>query len=157
MLSARAVVAVAFAAAVASACAGDVSGPGPHVQAAVLPSPPGSPKTVVTISGDVTLAAGFTVHVGAAASGSAVALTGQGFDTPFRGNLTGTPGYCRFPLTGSLSGSVVTLSGAVTFSSDPTFVGVPVTITADGSTGGITFDFGPFTLTGTGSVVVAHP
>lgn len=107
---------------------------------------------------DVTLTPGLTLHVGAEASGSAAALTGRGFDTPFRGNPFGPPpGYCRFPLSGSLSGSVVTLSGAVTFSNDPTLVTTTVTITADASTGVITFDFGTLTLTGTGSVIVAHP
>ncbi|MCI0330332.1 MAG: hypothetical protein L0196_05185 [candidate division Zixibacteria bacterium] len=116
------------------------------------------PGTVVSISGNVTLAEGFTLQVGATASGPSNALVGQGFDSPFRGNPTATtpPGYCRFPLTGSASGNVVSLSGNVSFSNDPSNLGVAVSITADASTSAITFVFGPFTLTDTGSVVIAH-
>ncbi len=58
-----------------------------------------SHETVVTLSGDVTLAPGLTLQVGAHASGPAHALSGQGFDSPFRGNPFGSPpppGYCRF-------------------------------------------------------------
>ncbi len=133
--------------------------------AGLLGRTPGSVEasnTVVSISGAVTLTGvpGFTptLQMGAHASGPAGSLTGQGFDSPFRGNPTATtpPGYCRFPLTGSLVGSVVTLTGTVSFSNDPTNLGVPVTIIADASTGAITFDFGSFVLTGTGSVVIAH-
>ena len=118
-----------------------------------------SHKTVVTLSGDVTLAPGLTLHVAAHASGPAGALSGQGFDSPFRGNPFGSPpppGYCRFPLTGSLVGSVLALSGNVAFSNDPSLLGIPVSITANALTGSIIFDFGSDTLTGTGSVVVAH-
>lgn len=156
MLRTPGVSAVAFALAIASACSGDVSGPSSQVEAAILPSPPGSPKTVVTISGDVTLS-GFTVHVGARAAGTAAALTGLGFDSPGKPPGAVPPGYCRFPLTGSVAGSVVTLSGAVTFSSDPSLVGTAVTITANASTGAIVFTFGGLVLTGTGSVLIAHP
>ncbi len=154
--SVRAAVALAFAAAGASACARDVSGPGPQVQAAILPSPPGSPMTVVTISGAVTIP-GFTTQVRAQAAGTAAALTGLGSDSPGKPPGVVPPGYCRFPLTGSVASGVVTLRGTVTFSNDPSLVGTTVTITADASTGGITFVFGTLTLMGTGSVVVAHP
>lgn len=156
MVWAQIVSAVAFAGLVASACSGDVSGPNRQVEAAILPSPPGSPKTAVTISGDVTVA-GFTVHLGAQASGTSTALTGFGFDSPGKPPGAVPPGYCRFPLTGSFASNVVTLSGAVTFSPDPSLLGTAVTITANASTGAITFDFGGTVLAGTGSVLVAHP
>ncbi len=114
-------------------------------------------QTAVTVQGNVSLP-GLTVHLGAAASGPAGALTGAGFDAPTIGSgvsgAPGNPGFCEFPLAGSVSAGVVTLSGAVKESSEPTLIGIPVTITANSSTGSITFVFGPFTLTGTGSVSV---
>jgi hypothetical protein len=119
-------------------------------------------QSVVTLSANVTIVPGqglpaFTVRVGAHASGPANGLTGRGFDTPFQGNPTGTPGYCRFDvLTGSLVGDLLTLTGTVAFSSDPSLVGIRASITANSSTGAITFNFGGIILTGTGSVVVAH-
>lgn len=118
-----------------------------------------SHETVVAISGEVVAVdgSGFTVQIGAQASGPANALSGQGFDNPGKPGAPPTPvGYCRFPLSGSLVGSVVTLSGTVTFSTNPALVGAPVTIIADSSSGAITFDFAGFVLTGTGSVVIAH-
>ena len=121
-----------------------------------------SNKVVVTISGAVTettVFSGFKLHVQARVSGPAGSLTGQGSDSP------PGKGYCRFPLTGSLVGDVVTLSGVTTFTnSDTTPVGVPVTFVANASTGDITWTFdvgaviagGPFLIfTGTGSVVIA--
>ncbi len=108
-----------------------------------------SDMTVVTISGRV---AGGTLQVGAHASGPASSLSGLGFDSP----IPGTPkGYCRIALTGSLSGSMVTLSGPVIFSTDPTNNGITVTFTANASTGSIIFNFGGAIFTGTGSVVIA--
>ncbi len=110
-----------------------------------------SDMTVVTISGRV---AGGTLQVGAHASGTAGSLSGLGFDSP----IPGTPkGYCRIALTGSLAGSVATLSGPVIFSTVPSFVGTPVTFIGDASTGSITFNFGGSIFTGTGSVVIASP
>ena len=47
-------------------------------------------------------------------------------------------------------------SGSVSFSIDPTLVGIQATITANIATGSVTFNFGGIILTGTGSVVVAH-
>jgi hypothetical protein len=35
-------------------------------------------------------------------------------------------------------------------------IGTPVTVIADASTGSITFDFGGFILTGTGSITIRH-
>ncbi len=114
-------------------------------------------QTAVTVQGNVSLP-GLTVHLGAAASGPAGALKGAGFDSPAMGSgasgAPGNPGVCEFPLTGSVSAGVVTLSGAVKESSEPNLIGILVKITANSSTGSITFDFGPFTLTGTGSVNV---
>jgi hypothetical protein len=105
--------------------------------------------TVVTISGRV---AGGTLQVGAHASGPASSLSGLGFDSP----IPGTPkGYCRIALTGSLAGSVVTLSGPVIFSTVPSLVGIPVRFTADASTGSILFNFGGTLFQGAGSVVIA--
>ena len=113
-----------------------------------------SNDTVVTISGTVSND-GITLHVEAQAMGpSAGSLTGQGSDSTARANAAK---YCRFPLTGSVSGNVITLSGSVVFSPDPTNLGTPVAITADASTGSITFNFGGFILTGTGSVVIVKP
>ena len=111
----------------------------------------------VAISGRVTLVGTrLTLQVGARVSGSAVSLSGQGFDSPFSTKPASTPpGYCRFPLAGSRAGTVVTISGKVAFSNNATLVGTPVKITADASTGSIIFNFGPFTLTGTGAVVIA--
>ncbi len=111
--------------------------------------------TTVNISGQVTLAPGLTLTVEGHAQGTASSLVGKGVDSTFHGNPLGfPPGTCNFPLTGSISGSVITLSGAVTHSTDPSFVGTPVTLIGDASTGAITFIFGPFTLTGTGNVVI---
>ncbi len=115
-----------------------------------------SHKTVVAISGEVALDGILTVQVGAHASGPANDLSGQGFDNPGKPPLGVPPGYCRFPLNGSLVGDVVTLDGVVTFSNDPANIGVPVAIIADASTGDITFFFDGVVLTGTGSVVIAH-
>lgn len=112
--------------------------------------------TVVTISGEVDFGGGAVVQVGAHARGPAGSLTGQGFDTSGKPGGVVPPQYCRFPLTGSVSGDVVTLLGAVTFSPDPTLIGAPVVITANAATGAITFNFAGFIATGTGSVVIAH-
>ncbi len=113
-------------------------------------------QTTATVSGTVTLAPGLSLQVTAAASGtSASSLSGQGIDSTFHGNPGGPPpGTCGFPLTGSVSGGVVTLSGAVTRSTNPSLVGIPVTVIGDASTGAITFLFDGFTLTGTGTVVI---
>ena len=110
--------------------------------------------TVVTIKGRV---AGGTVQVKAEASGTASSLGGFGTDSPINGlpKGQGPKGYCRFPLTGSLSGSKVTLSGVVSFSNVPSNIGTPVTIKGDASNGSIIFNFGGTILTGTGSVVIA--
>ena len=123
-----------------------------------------SHRTVVTVRGNVTnVTPGLgTIFVTAQASGpTSGTLTGQGHDGPPNGSgasgAPGNPGVCPFPLTGSLSGSVVTLSGTVSFSSNPAFVGAPVSITANASTGAITFNFAGFIFTGTGSVVVRQP
>lgn len=117
-------------------------------------------EAVVTVMGNVTLPGpgGFSVHLGAVARGPADALTGTGFDAPPIGSgassAPGNPGFCVFPLTGSVSAGVVTLSGAVRESSIKTLIGTPVSVTADTSNGSITFVFGTLTLTGTGSVTV---
>lgn len=114
------------------------------------------PPTTVNIDGQVSIA-GSTLTLSANAAGTSASLTGRGVDSTFHG--AGPPaGTCVFPLTGSISGSVVTLSGAVRQSSDPTLVGASVLIVADAGTGSITFTFaGVFVLTGTGTVVINNP
>ena len=121
-----------------------------------------SHKVVVVISGDVTGVSegvvGVALHVGAQASGPAAgSLSGQGFDVPPGPAVPSEPvGYCRIPLTGTLVGTEVFLEGNVSFSNDPSLIGVPVTFTADASDGSITFVFGGFIFTGTGRVVISH-
>ncbi len=107
----------------------------------------------VTISGDVSLS-GSVIQVVAQVRGPASSLSGQGSDTPRTPPAGSNPGFCQFPLTGSVSGSLVTLSGTVTISSNPSFIGAPVTINADAGTGSIIFNFAGFVFTGTGRVVI---
>jgi hypothetical protein len=114
---------------------------------------------VVNVSGQVTSTPGafpflVTLTVGAHAKGSATALSGFVFDNAI-GNPLDEHDYCLAPVTGSLSGSVVTLTGVTTFSNNPTLFGVPVRLVADAATGSIEYDFGPFVFTGTGQVVIA--
>ncbi len=123
-----------------------------------------SDMTAVTIHGRLS-GPGGTINVDAEASGTGtpVLFAGSGTDSPVNGPPKISKGYCRFPLSGSLSGSVVTLSGVVTFSNVRSVVGTPIMFRANASTGSITFIFGPslgtggetFTFTGTGSVVIA--
>ncbi len=112
--------------------------------------------TNVHVSGAVTLPSGFTLQLTANASGTPSSLSGQGVDSTFHGNPGGPPpGTCIFNnLTGSVSGSVVTLTGSVTSSTNNALVGTSVKIIADASTGSIVFDFGAFVLTGTGIVLI---
>ena len=124
-------------------------------------SPAQAGDLVVNVSGLVTTTPEtfpfpVTAIVGAHVEGSATALSGFGSDNAIKGNPLDEHGYCRFPLTGSLSGSVATLSGVINFSNNPAFLGVPVTIVADAATGSIEFDFGTVVLIGTGQVVIAH-
>ena len=104
-----------------------------------------------------TLSAGLFVSMQASGP-SGGTLTGQGFDVPPNGSgvsgAPGNPGTCEYTQNGSVSGTTVTLSGNVFASSNPSFIGVPVTTTADASTGSITWNFGGFVFTGTGSVVI---
>jgi len=110
-----------------------------------------SPRTGVSIAGQVSNASlGLTLSVQAQANGTAASLSGQGMDN----SVSGGKGYCRVPLTGSLSAGWVTLSGNITFSNDPANLGVPVTYLANSATGEIIFDFGGFVFTGTGQVHV---
>ena len=112
-------------------------------------------RTTVTISGTVSSAAvGFTVSIRAHASGTTTSLSGGGTDSPPPNVPPGNPAVCQWPLTGSVSGSVVSLTGTVTQSSVRAEIGTPITLTADASTGAITWTFGPFPLTGTGTVEI---
>ncbi len=109
------------------------------------------------------VASGPTLHVSAQASGATASLNGHGVDSTFHGNPGGLPpGTCTFrSLTGSLSGSTVTLAGLVSTSTNPALVGVAAIFQGDASTGDIAFTFdtggavgGPFVLTGTGVVLI---
>ncbi len=111
-----------------------------------------SNDTRVTIIGDVSVG-GITFHVQAQASGSSSSLSGQGISSPLA-NSVGPGNTARFPLTGSVSGSTVTLTGSIAFSPNAANIGMPIAITADSSTGYIEFDFGLTKFTGTGSVVI---
>lgn len=109
-----------------------------------------APVTNVHVSGEVTLVPGFSLQLTANASGTATSLSGRGVDGPFHGlPLHET---CEFPLTGSVLGDVVTLTGFVTQSSVKSLIGIPVTIIAHESTGFIVFQFDGVVLTGTGNV-----
>jgi len=120
--------------------------------ASLAPAAYASNSTTVTISGQVSTT--FTVTVRAHASGTPSSLSGGGTDSPPPNSSTGNPAVCQFPLGGSTDGTTVTLSGTVTQSSTPSAIGTPVVITADASTGAITFNFGGTILTGTGTVVI---
>lgn len=136
--------------------------------ATILPNSAATPaeashRMAVHIDGDVTNAGlGLTLHVSATGSGTPSSLTGYGVDVPPTGAgvsaAPGNPGVCAIKFTsGSVTGSVATMSGTVVATSEAEFLGAPVTITANASTGAITFVFGPFTFTGTGSVRFAAP
>jgi len=111
----------------------------------------------VTLSGVVTGPLGsFTVR--AEASGITSFLSGDGSDSPPPGpSPPGNPSACHFTLTGSISGTTATLSGAFDQSSNPALVGLTIVITADASTGFITFTVVAFGLTdtGTGTVTIS--
>jgi hypothetical protein len=150
---------VAVALTFASACSGDLSGPPAQDIGGTPAFSHAANPVVVTISGElVSPVTGNRLQVRAQVDGPAAALTGMGSDA---GKSEAAPFYCRFSLTGTLVGNVVTLAGTVTFSTADV-VGVPVTITAtdvnapNPSNDPITFTFGPFVFVGTGSVVIAH-
>lgn len=109
--------------------------------------------TTVHINGQVSIG-DVVVEVQANAKGSPTALSGRGMDTPVHSGSDFVPGECTFPLEGSISGDIITLTGVVTQASNPDDLGTLVAVIADSSTGEIEFDFGPFVLTGTGNVVV---
>lgn len=100
------------------------------------------------------------LSVHATARGSAQALSGMGVDAP---------GFCNWPVTGSISGNTVTLSGNVDKTINPAlFAGVPVSIVGvdngRGQGDDITWTFGPVPALGgatieivtTGSVVISR-
>ncbi len=129
----------------------------------LLPTAYAQPTTTVSISGKVsTTALGplITVTVQANAQGSPSSLSGNGIDTASEGGvllkLIGLPGQCNEQLThGVISpdGTKVVLQGIVVKSFDGAFNGTPVLIFAK-TAGAITFDFGPFVFTGTGTVII---
>jgi hypothetical protein len=112
-------------------------------------------ESVVTISGDLSVVdvPELRLHLQVRTAGLPGAQTGQGESGPSRGDKQGKGvSSSRFPLTGYISGNVVTLGGGVEVSSDPSLIFTPVLIEADESTGLITLNFGELVLTGTGSV-----
>jgi len=115
-----------------------------------VPSAGASSHVSVNITGQVSLG-GFLLHVQAHADGDDPgSLSGQGTDNFVdHGNQFG---LCIEPLTGSVSGSTVTLSGTTTFANNPSDIGVPVTFIANASTGAIKWIFDGLTFTGTGIV-----
>jgi hypothetical protein len=113
-----------------------------------------SSSTTVTISGMVKDRSGVLVSVRAHATGTTSSLSGGGTDSPPPNSPPGNPAVCQFPLTGSMSGSVVTLNGVVTQSSVRMEIGTTITLTADASTGEIKWNFGDDRFTGTGTVEV---
>ncbi len=98
------------------------------------------------------------VTIAANARGSAASLEGLGT------NHASTGATNHFTLSGSTTGSLVTLSGIIVKSTFPPMVGSPVTITGDLETGGLTFTLGPIAggpfkdetvvFAGSGTVVV---
>lgn len=115
----------------------------------------GSTSTTVIISGVVSNSVIGTVSVRAHASGTASSLSGGGTDSPPPApSPPGNPAVCQFPLTGSISANVVTLSGTVTQSSVRAEIGTPVTFMANASTGAITWTFDGFIFTGPGTVEI---
>ncbi len=117
---------------------------------AAAPSAGASSHVSVNITGQVSFS-GILIHVQAHADGDSLAsLSGRGTDNFIdHGNQFG---LCIAPLTGSASGSTVTLRGTTTFANNPSDIGVPVIFIADASTGAITWIFDGLTFTGTGIV-----
>jgi len=77
------------------------------------------------------------VNIAANARGSAASLEGLGT------NHASTGATNHFTLSGSTTGSLVTLSGIIVKSTFSPMVGSPVTITGDVETGVLTFTLGP--------------
>ncbi len=120
----------------------------------LVPASHARPITMtVTISGQ--LSGDFKATVLAQVQGTASSLSGQGTDSPPPPTSpAANPGVCQFPLTGTNDGTTITLKGVTTQSSIPSFVGLSVTVTAVISTQFITFNIGPFTVSGTGTVAI---
>lgn len=114
--------------------AGVLSAPGVAVAAA-------GPKVVVegTLYGWLPAPCSCTipVYLSAQASGPAGALTGMGVTHSSTG-----PTY-RFDLSGAVDESAVTLSGTIYKSTASFLIGTPVSLTADASTGEVTYNLGP--------------
>ena len=122
----------------------------------LAPTAHATTNTIVNISGQVSID-GVTVTVRAHASGTPSALSGAGTDTPDSlSKFAGNPLVCHWPVTGSVSAGVVTLAGIATQSSVRAEIGTPITLTADASTGSITWTFDGLTLTGTGTVDIRN-
>jgi hypothetical protein len=117
-----------------------------------------SPAVTVQITADVTDSAiACTLPISASVSGqSSSSLSGAGIDgSQCIGAPSFPPAECVWALTGSVAGSVVTLTGTVVQSSDHNGeVGTPVMLTANGSTGTVVWTFGGLTFTGTGTVAI---
>jgi len=122
----------------------------------------GESVVIVTVAGQLT-GYGVSFTVEANVRGTVSALEGRGVISPFHGEVLSVGlRECRFSLVGSISGSVVTLTGQALdddtcFGS--TFPG-PITVTGDASSGAISLsrseDFDAYfgLGTGTGTVVI---
>ncbi len=93
------------------------------------------PRTV-NVAGVVSGPSGTVDLQARAAGGDGLEGTGVGFHREFSSRAS-------FVLQGSVTGSVVTLSGTVSKARFGCLVGTPVTVRADGSTGSIVHSLGP--------------
>lgn len=97
---------------------------------------------------------GDDIKISISAEGRNNKLSGAGWDFD-TAPAVGTPssGACYYTQEGSVHGHTIELSGTVLFSNDPTFLDAPVTTKANLNTGSVTWTFGTFEVTGTGTVV----
>jgi len=104
----------------------------------------------VQIHGEVGVE-GFSLMMGVTVAGPNESLSGSGWD--FEHNAA-DPAFtaCYYTQEGSIEGDTVHLEGRVLFANDPSSRNTIVTTDASFSTGEITWVFGGFELTGTGTV-----
>lgn len=103
------------------------------------------------IHGTVTHPTLGSIEVSITVHGPRDDLSGAGWDDD---PAPGVEGACYFTQAGSRDGDVIQVQGRVLFSNTPSFLDAPVTTIANRKTGSITFNFGGFVFTGTGTVTV---
>ena len=107
------------------------------------PAVPATPPGVVEVQSAQltgTRPDGSTVVIKAKATASGTDLSSLSGD----GRHLGSGGvHAYWPVTGSAGGNVVTLAGVVTEVNNPDYVGSPIQIVGDVSTGMVTLRFGP--------------